>query len=113
VKINPSNSELLRRAEAIGEYLSDCSTPLAMLFDRMPFLMTFLSPFLSMPALKVARNEWEKIVTEFRDTPFHDAKKLMVRHFKLRKMMEYLKNSRLMEWPNPRLWLSALKNLLL
>ncbi|CAA7268863.1 unnamed protein product [Cyclocybe aegerita] len=63
----------LRLAEEVGRCLSDGVVPGTMLLDVIPSLARILSPVLVGPRFKKSEQEWEALVSRFRDVPFRDA----------------------------------------
>lgn len=61
--------------------LSESLTPISFLADRMPFLVPFVSPFLSKAAFSKSKAEWLNLVSRFRDDPFAHVQTLVVSHF--------------------------------
>ena len=80
-KAKQQNDSRVIVAEQMTDTLSESLTPISFLADRMPFLVPFVSPFLSKAAFSKSKAEWLNLVSRFRDDPFAHVQTLVVSHF--------------------------------
>lgn len=78
IKASPYNDPAVMLADSLTQHLSESVTPLTMIFDRLPFLLPILSPFLSTPVFSKPRDYWGDLVSRFRDDPISMVKRQLV-----------------------------------
>ncbi|KAJ3512409.1 hypothetical protein NLJ89_g3543 [Agrocybe chaxingu] len=71
-----SGEHLLGLAEEVGQCLSDGVVPGTMLLDAVPSLARILSPLLVGARFRRSNQEWEALVSRFRDVPFRDVQEM-------------------------------------
>ena len=75
-----SSDPAVMLADTVAQLLAHSVTPWTLIFDKLPFLIPVISPFLSGPIFSKTNAYWKDLITRFRDDPFTSVHKNVVCH---------------------------------